>query len=101
MSRIVLRKDWIAVFKVKGAAKVSHFNECLSGQYLLNGWTFCKQTWNSDESSKLESQPKRLIYYLQGHGHSKDNDYFYRIYRTAESDQEQTNWAYTDSNPVT
>ena len=38
-------ENGIIVLKVKVTAKVQNVSECLSGQYLLNHRTFCRQTW--------------------------------------------------------
>ena len=34
-------------------------------------WNFCYQTWYGDDHRVPESYAKRLVCYLQGHGHSK------------------------------
>ena len=51
ISRSVLCKIWITVFKVKVAANVWNVSECLSGQYLLNHWSFRYQTWYGNAAS--------------------------------------------------
>ena len=44
-------KNWITVFKVKVTVKIQNVNECVFGQYILNCWTFCNQTWYRDALS--------------------------------------------------
>ena len=48
---LVKRLDCSVVVKVKITEKVQNYSECSSGQYLLNCWTFCNQTWYGDALS--------------------------------------------------
>ena len=44
ISRSVLLKDWIAMFKVKGTVLVQNFTECLLVLHFLYHWCLCNQT---------------------------------------------------------
>ena len=57
MSRSIMWTNLVSAFKVKVAAKVQNGSKCLSGWYLLNHRTFCRQTWYVEGSwwSKYES----------------------------------------------
>ena len=66
MSRSVMQKDWLAIFKVKVTARAHMIKIWQFLLYLLNCWSFCYQTWFDCTYHKLE-----LDCYVQGQGHSK------------------------------
>ena len=81
-----------------------NFNKCSSGGYILNGWTFCKQTWHEDTWSQAGLSCRDLFSIFKVT--VAVNAHIIKIllflkYRTAESDQMQTKWTYTDHNTVT
>ena len=98
MSRTVFWKDWIAVLKIQVTANVINFNECSSGRYLLDGWTFCKQTWNNDASSKAGVSRKKIgLLSSKSQSRSKYDRFCRRVYWNRSS-AFYTKWAYTDVN---
>ena len=64
-------ENCIAVFKVKVTAKDQNINEWLSRSCLLNHLTFCYQTWYDDASLWNRVSYRKIVFYLQGQGHSK------------------------------
>ena len=47
------------------------FNECLSGQYLLNQRIFCHQTWYGHTALKAKCCAEKLVHCVQCQGHSE------------------------------
>ena len=54
------RLDCSVVVQVQVTEKVWHSNECSSGLYLLNCWTFCNQTWYGDATSWVKVPCTRI-----------------------------------------
>ena len=59
------------MFEVKVTAKVQIVSECLSGQYLLNQRTFCRQTWFAYAVLKPKCHAEKVVHSVQCQGHSE------------------------------
>ena len=71
VSRSVLWKDWIAVFKVKVTAKIHSFNAC-PDEIFETAERFFNQTWYGDASSLAgDALWKNLVCNLHGQGHNE------------------------------
>ena len=57
---LVKRPDCSVVVKVKVTERAQNSSECSSQRYLLNGWTFCNQTWYGNALSWTQVSCKKI-----------------------------------------
>ena len=66
-------QNFIAALKVKITVKVKNFHEGLSGQYIQATEPFVTSMVMHHHGTQCHV--KRLVWYLQGHGHSEGSCY--------------------------